>query len=71
VRIIGTLDELFRVVEEAIQGGALFTSTGGAQDASAGSSAWSSAMNQMTDEDEEGQGLWQNQLAGMNLYRKS
>ncbi len=67
---VRSLEELCRVVLESIQGGTLFSNTGGAQDARAGASSWSSPWNQMTDEDEEDQGLWQNQLTGMNTYRK-
>ena len=66
---VKSLDELCKIVLESIQGGSLFSNTGGAQDARAGSSPWSSPMDQMTDDDEEDQGLWQNQLTAMQLYR--
>lgn len=48
--IVGMIEN---IVLEAIQGGALFTNTGGAQNARSGASAWSSAWNNMTDDDEE------------------
>jgi hypothetical protein len=67
---VRSLDELCRVVLESLQGGNMFSNTGGAADARAGMSAWSSPLNQMTDDDEEGQGLWQNQLTGLPSYRK-
>jgi predicted NUDIX family NTP pyrophosphohydrolase len=68
---IRSLDELYEIVLENIQGSSMFSNTGGAHNATAGSSAWSAPKNQYTDEDEEGQGLWQNQLTRLQLYSKS
>lgn len=66
-KVDAIVEHIVRLVTEQVQGGAIFTQTGGAQNARAGSSAWSSAMNQMTDEDEEGQGLWQNDLVNLMI----
>lgn len=72
-----TFEELCRIVVESIQSEASVYSGGGGMggyggsNPKSGTSAWSSPMDMMTDEDEEGQGLWQNQLSNLNSYRSS
>jgi hypothetical protein len=60
------VEGIVNMVIKELQAGALFTQTGGVGHR-AGSSSWSAPMDQMTDEDEEGQGLWQNQLTNLNI----
>ena len=68
-----TFEDIVRIVLESIDlggasGGPFFAGT--SHGYKAGSSAWSSPMNMMTDEDEEDQGLWQNNLKDLSWQYK-